>query len=73
MRCKACDAPIPVSWRGVKDLDAPVLEDLCHHCLDAVRSSLLLVYPADNSIEENLQALGIRMPERDDEEASIEI
>lgn len=72
MHCKACDAPIPVSWRYVPEIDGSVLEDLCYHCLSTIRSTLNLVSPPDNmeTIKENLEVMGIHFPEHDHEEAS---
>lgn len=59
MKCKACNGEMPVSWRYVEEIDQSVLEDLCYTCLNAVRSSL--VFPMDNTIEENLELLGIHV------------
>ena len=58
MKCKACNAEMPVSWRYVDEIDKAVLEDLCGHCLSIVRSSM---FPMDNTIEENLEILGIHI------------
>lgn len=70
MHCKACDAPIPVSWRYVPEVDHSVLEDLCQHCLNTVRSSLNAAFPPDQMyvITENLEELGIHFPGRNYEE-----
>lgn len=51
MRCKACNAVIPVRYRAVAELGTVELEELCQPCLKWVVVSLYNLDPESATVE----------------------